>query len=44
VEIVVEVSWLYRRTQLTFARRSPARPSRPSRASNEVLPLKGKML
>jgi hypothetical protein len=44
VEIVVEVSWLYRRTQLTFARRSPARPSRPSRASNEVLPLKGKLL
>lgn len=44
VEIVIEVSWLYRRTQLSFARRAPARPGRPSRASNEALPLKGKML
>lgn len=44
VEIVVEISWLYRRTQLSFARRAPARPGRPSRASNEALPLKGKML
>lgn len=44
VEIVVEISWLYRRTQLSFARRAPATPRRPSRASNEALPLKGKML